>query len=196
MKKGYIIIHSILSFVIISCGCINSNDNNNDINDDDIIIDGLDSISYSLYIVTDDTNIDNNSFIIIPILIQNKAVIPITSNDLNCDSKKYDVSSIESDYGTGVKINPIPLKQQLSTIKTCEIYSLNIEDPYSSNDLPKFSLLDSTNQKVWIYSTVNLTNLHVETYYSTTNIKTSVSTNILKGWHQYSLEFIDERDYD
>ena len=149
-------------------------------------------------------------YIIIPTLIQNGSDISISEYDFfhnkPHDNENYISIMVDTSFGRGIKISPIPNNTTLSTIIEFSPYIFNFKDPFKSEGIPHISLgndedLSEKNGILKMYSSVNISYLQIYIdyaagYVSHTVIPESEDWFHMTGWYEYEFVLVDESEYD
>ena len=198
MKKNVVILIVLLSLVSFSLsGCLNNSDDNGNDNENgsNTVIQDLNEVWYSFVNYDDKTNLPNSSYLIIPLIVQNENVIEISLNELSVIETResslisdFKFKTIDTEYGKGLKVTPIPTRKDFSTTKDCTNFELNVSNPSKSRNIPFFSLQDNFESPTWIFTTHNISSFYMELIYYD-DYKIAISTDLKSGWQQYEVQF-------
>jgi hypothetical protein len=169
MKKELLSIIVLIIVILLSfSGCLGSDDSGDD---NDYFKETYHRINLSFKIDCSESN--ESSYVIIPAPLQNGLTLEFAEFQNNDELNNYSYEFIETEYGDGLKISPIPENEFLIWF-ACEPYSaqapfeLKQTEQFLKPEYPGLSMWEADTESgyYWFYSSENTTGISYKYEYS------------------------------
>jgi hypothetical protein len=168
--KTKIFILTVLSIFLIALfsGCTEDGDDG----DDEYFKESYRMIYYSFEIGGAE-DLNETEYIIIPAPIQNGRTLELAESQFYTGFENLTIETIETEYGTGIKISPIPTDKVWLWF-SCDIYTtqapfdIKQNEQFYSPEYPGLSQWETDGEAsyYWFYSSTNVTSISLKYEYS------------------------------